>query len=403
MFRTLAPSGSPIHLRELLGCIMQMGHDSTDRLKALICESLGSENAFLFANGRGAMSFLLQCMVKEREGDHKNVVVVPSYTCYSVAASALKAGLKVLVCDIDKKTLSYDLEQLESIDFDNVLAIVSSSLYGLPNDLSSLEELTRAKGAYLIDDAAQCLGATVQGRPVGSFGDAGILSFDKGKVITSLNGGAIVTSDPSLTRRIESEYRHIRNQPLSGRTRELAKLLAYFLLLRPSMYWLPGNLPFLGLGKTIYDEDYSVERYFDGVAPLVIAQFSRMKEINDHRRLCASYYASQISESGGVCKFSLLSDTDPVFLRYPIRIRSAAARRSFLQDFRRLGCSVSYPTTIADIPEIRHRVIVQNDACASGRAVAAQLVTLPTHAFVRQSDIEQICHGVSTAAFESGT
>ena len=382
---------------------MRIGRDSTSTLKALICESLGTKNVFLFANGRGAMSFLLQCMTKECEENHKDVVVVPSYTCYSVAASALKAGLKVLVCDIDKKTLSYDREQLESIDFNTVLAIVSSSLYGLPNDLPSLEELARAKGVYLIDDAAQCLGATVRGRPVGSFGDAGILSFDKGKVITSLNGGAIVTSDPSLSQRIESEYRQIKNQPLSGRTLELARLVTYFLLLRPSMYWLPGNLPFLGLGKTIYDEDYGVERYFDGVAPLVIAQYSRMEEINDHRRHCASYYASQISESEGVCKFSQLSDTTPVYLRFPIRIRGARARRSFLQDFRRLGCSVSYPTTIADIPEIRHRVIVQNGACDSGQTVAKQLVTLPTHSFVRQSDIEQICHGVSAAAFASGT
>jgi dTDP-4-amino-4,6-dideoxygalactose transaminase len=169
------------------------------------------------------------------------------------------------------------------------------------------------------------------------------------------------------------------------------------------MYWLPGNLPFLGLGKTIYDEDYSVERYFDGVAPLVIAQYSRMEEMNDHRRHCASYYASQISDSAGLCKFSQLSDATPVYLRFPIRIRDASARRSFLQDFRQLGCSVSYPTTIADIPEIRHRIIVQNGACDSGQAVAAQLVTLPTHSFVRQSDIEQICHGVSAAAFESGT
>jgi dTDP-4-amino-4,6-dideoxygalactose transaminase len=349
------------------------------------------------------MSFLLQCMTKEREKEHKDVVVVPSYTCYSVAASALKAGLKVLVCDIDKKTLSYDREQLESVDFTHVLAIVSSSLYGLPNDLPSLEKLARAKGVYLIDDAAQCLGATVQGRPVGSFGDAGILSFDKGKVITSLNGGAIVTSDPSLSQRIESEFRQIRNQPLSRRAVELAKLVAYFLFLRPSMYWLPGNLPFLGLGKTVYDEDYCVERYFDGVAPLVIAQYSRMEEINNHRRHCASHYASQIRESEGVGKFSQLSDTTPVYLRFPIRILDACARRSFLQDFRQLGCSVSYPTTIADIPEIRHRVIMQNGTCNSGQAVAAQLVTLPTHSFVRQSDIEQICHGVSTIQAESDT
>ena len=128
MFRTLAPSGSPIHLRELIGCFMRIGRDSTSTLKALICESLKTKDVFLFANGRGAMSFLLQCMAKERDDNHKDVVVVPSYTCYSVAASALKAGLKVLVCDIDKKTLSYDREQLESIDFNTVLAIVSQMI-----------------------------------------------------------------------------------------------------------------------------------------------------------------------------------------------------------------------------------------------------------------------------------
>ena len=403
MNRTLAPSGSPIHLRDLFDCILQIGQDSASGLRTNICTSLGVKEAFLFANGRGAMSFLLQCMAKERNEPRRDLVVVPSYTCYSVAASVLKAGLRLLICDIDEKTLSYDQEQLESIDYQHVLAIVSSNLYGLPNDLPKLEALARNNGVYLIDDAAQSLGATVENRPVGSFGDAGILSLDKGKVITSINGGVIITSNTSISQRIKNEYQRIGKQSLSGRTIELIKLQAYFLLLHPAVYWLPAKMPFLALGKTRYDEKYSIERYFDSLAPLAIAQLSRMESMNHHRRRCAAQYAALIPKTELLGKAPELKNSVPIYLRFPLRIKDARTREAFLQDFRQFGCSVSYPTAIPDIPEIRHRIRVHNNLYESGKVVAAQLVTLPTHRFVRDSDIEQICLGLSTASTVPGT
>ena len=342
-------------------------------------------------------------MAKERNEPRRDLVVVPSYTCYSVAASVLKAGLRLLICDINEKTLSYDQEQLESIDYQHVLAIVSSNLYGLPNNLPKLEALARNNGVYLIDDAAQSLGATVEGRPVGSFGDAGILSLDKGKVITSINGGIIVTSNPSIARRINAEYQRIRKQTVAGRSIELIKLTAYFLLLHPVAYWLPAKMPFLGLGKTRYDENYAIERYFESLAPLAIAQLSRMEELNNHRRRCASKYSAHIPKTDLLGMTPELTNSVPIYLRFPLRIEDASIRQTFLQDFRQFGCSVSYPTAIADIPQIRQRVHVHNNLYESGQAVAAQLVTLPTHSFVRDSDIEQICLGLSTASTVPGT
>lgn len=349
------------------------------------------------------MSFLLRCMAKECNQSRRDVVVIPSYTCYSVAASVLKAGLKVLVCDIDERTLSYNQGQLESIDFEQVLAIVSSNLYGLPNDLPELEALAQKHGIYLIDDAAQSLGATVDNRPVGSFGDAGILSLDKGKVITSINGGIIVTRNSSISRCIETEYQSIGTQALSGRTVELIKLMAYYVMLHPAVYWLPAKMPFLGLGKTRYDEDYGIERYFESLAPLAIAQFSRLEALNDHRRRCAAKYTALVPETEPLVSTPPLKNCIPIYLRFPLRIRDARLRQEFLQDFRQLGCSVSYPTAIPDIQEIRHRIHVHNNLYESGQTVAGQLVTLPTHAFVQDSDIEQICRGLSRLSAESGT
>ena len=83
-----------------------------------------------------------------------------------------------------------DPAALERCDFSRVLAVVTANLYGIPNALPDLERIARERGVYLLDDAAQSLGARLGGRAVGTFGDAGLYSFDKGKIICTIQGGA---------------------------------------------------------------------------------------------------------------------------------------------------------------------------------------------------------------------
>ena len=68
--------------------------------------------------------FLLFRVLRMRAGGDKTDVIIPSYTCYSVPAAAIRAGLRVRILDINPATLSYDLEQLARTDFSRVLAIV---------------------------------------------------------------------------------------------------------------------------------------------------------------------------------------------------------------------------------------------------------------------------------------
>jgi dTDP-4-amino-4,6-dideoxygalactose transaminase len=90
-----------------------------------------------------------------------------------------------------------------------------------------------------------------------------------------------------------------------------------------------------------------------------------------------------------------LPASEPVYLRYPIRILDPDLRRHFLATNKKLGCSISYPSSIADIPEIRDQVTLQNGTCEAGRHVASQIVTLPTHAYVTDDDISLICSGLA--------
>src|SRR5262249_57497216 len=74
-----------------------------------------------------------------------------------------------------------------------VVVCVVPGLYGLPADLVAMESIARTAGAFLIDDAAQCLGATRDGKAGGTFGDAGFYSLGRGKGITTMGGGILVT------------------------------------------------------------------------------------------------------------------------------------------------------------------------------------------------------------------
>jgi dTDP-4-amino-4,6-dideoxygalactose transaminase len=266
----------------------------------------------------------------------------------------------------------------------------------MPDDLAMIEKLARAHGVYMIDDAAQSLGAAIQDRPVGGFGDAGVLSFDKGKVITTINGGAIVVNNPELTHDVQKEHSQLQKQAISQRTTEVFKLLVYALLLHPALYWIPSHMPFLRLGETRYDDTYPVARYFDALAPLAMTQMSRLNEINEHRRWCAARYTSLLADLPVAESIESLPASEPVYLRYPIRILDPDKRARFLAVSRKLGCSISYPSSVADIPQIRDHVVVQNDMCEAGREVASQLVTLPTHAYVTEQDIDVICSELAT-------
>ena len=88
-------------------------------------------------------------------------VIVPGYTCSSVAAAVARAGLRVRPVEVDAETLDYRREALEATPTSGAVAIVSSSLYGHPGDLPYLESFAADRGMLLVDDAAQAFLARV--------------------------------------------------------------------------------------------------------------------------------------------------------------------------------------------------------------------------------------------------
>lgn len=398
MLRVLPPSGSPIRPSELAGWLLALaaGRDRTPELLEAFHATAGVRHCFPLSTGRAAMCFLFRCLRKYCGDDRRNEVLVPGYTCYSVASSAIMAGLKVRICDIDPDTLSYDPERLRSVDFSRVLCMVTANLYGLPDDLRLIERIAADNDVYLVDDAAQCLGALVEGRPSGTFGTAGLFSLDKGKNITSLQGGMIVSNDDDFAALVRQEYRSLAQNATADNLRDYIKVLVYFFFLHPAMYWIPASLPFLKLGETRYEDDYPLHAYPAGLAPLALLQLRRYPAILAARTLAASRYQQRLPRHDHLRPVQPVPGTQPAWLRFPLRITSPRLRERFLAINGRMGCTASYPKPIVDIPEIRDRIAIDSGCCDNARLVAGEIVTLPTHRLVRDRDITAICRSLET-------
>jgi perosamine synthetase len=376
----VAPAGTPVALADILVGVLGGAGGAHAALPDLLRRVGGVAHAWPVSSGRAAMVTILEAM---RALSPRDEVVVPAYTCYSVPAAIERAGLKVRMCDVDPGTLGLDVAALARHDFSRTLAVISANLYGVPNDLGAIETLCRERGAFLLDDAAQALGARLDGRAVGSFGDAGLYSFDKGKIISTMQGGAIVCREGPLAAEIERRVARLPASAPAEAFGNFAKLVVYSVFLRPGLYGLMRSLPFTGLGQTPYETRYPITtltRFQSNVAARLMV---RLDELNDARRANAMKLESALRDLPGLEIPARAAAARAVFARYPLRIREPARRAAAIAqlDAAGIGATASYPKALCDVPEVAARLPAADRECPGARTVAASILTLPTHAY----------------------
>lgn len=327
------------------------------------------------------MTLALSAM-KQAAGDPRRVeVICPGYTCYSVPAAVERAGLVPRICDVNPATLSPDLDSLADVDFRRVLAIVSANLYGLPNALEEMETLARDHGVFMLDDAAQALGARCRGRAAGNFGDVGLYSFDKGKNITTLQGGGLVADSGKLATALEAAMAGLRSVPPRGTLVALLKLPAYALLLRPWLYGVARRLT-PGLGLTPYDTEYPIAPYSRILAGLATRQLERLGEINGTRIRNAARLGEELAGLPGLSVPTVLPGAEPVYTRFPVLV-DAHRRAALIASLEQagIGATASYPQALVDVPKVTVRLARDQRPTPGAREVARRIVTLPTHGY----------------------
>jgi perosamine synthetase len=161
---------------------------------------VGRKHGIAVCNGSAALDAAVAALGIGK-GDE---VILPAFTIISCAAAIVRAGAVPVVVDSDPRTWNLDVSQLEAKITARTKAIMVVHIYGLPVDMDPVLALARQHGLKVIEDAAEAHGQTYQERPCGSLGDISTFSFYPNKLITTGEGGMIVTDDAALAEKCRS-------------------------------------------------------------------------------------------------------------------------------------------------------------------------------------------------------
>ena len=253
-------------LDEVAG-VLKSGHltqgPKVAEFEAMVAEATGRRHAVAASSCTTAMHLALVAL-GIGPGDE---VLVPDFTFPATANVVVQQGAVPVLVDVEPDTYNMDPLDLARRITARTRAVMPVHLFGLSADLDPCLELAREHGLAVIEDAACALGATYKARACGTLGDVGCFSFHPRKVITTGEGGMVVTDDPALAERLRLFLSH-------GGVR--------------------------AGGRFTFEEAGFNYRLSDVHAALGVAQMRRLREILARRRSLAARMTGLLAEVPGV-------------------------------------------------------------------------------------------------------
>jgi UDP-4-amino-4,6-dideoxy-N-acetyl-beta-L-altrosamine transaminase len=286
-------------------------------------------------------------------------VIVPAITFAATANCALYLGAKPIFADVDIKSGLMDVADVKKKITARTKAIVPVDFAGRPADMAAFRKLARRHKLILIEDGAHSLGASQDGKPVGSLADMTMFSFHPVKTITTGEGGAIVTDDAALLRQL-----------MLFRSHGIAKDVATFE--RKGLGPWYQEMQVLGLNY----------RMPDILAALGESQLKRLSSFVKGRRAVARRYPKLLANVEDlILPPQELANEIWAWHLYPVRLapKIAARRDEVLVKLREdgIGAQVHY------LPVYRHvyyeRLGYKKGLCQNAEAFAASEISLPLY------------------------
>jgi dTDP-4-amino-4,6-dideoxygalactose transaminase len=225
-------AGLPISLLDFL--------PSKTSLEEGLAVFLQQEYVQIESSGTAAIMVALTAL--KRLSDRRSVII-PAYTCPFVPLAILRCGLKPIICDTKKHHFDFHLESLDVVCDKDTLAIMPTHLGGRVADLAGIMKIAQQCGAYVVEDAAQALGARWQGQLVGTLGDVGCYSLGVGKGLTIYGGGAVIARESNVRHVLQTTHSEIVPFNLILEVQRLLGLIGYYAFYRPLSLSLVFGIP----------------------------------------------------------------------------------------------------------------------------------------------------------------
>jgi len=300
-------------------------------------------------------------------------VIVPSFTFISTANAPLFTGARPVFADIEETTCGLDPADVASKITERTKAIIPVHYAGCPCLINELRQVAREHNVLLIEDAAEALGAEAHGTKAGAFGDASVLSFCQNKVITTGEGGAVVTGSPDIYEKLKLIRSHGR-----------ADTADYFST--------TAHIDYVSLGYNFRLSNLS--------AALGLAQLRKIERLIEMRREKAGRLTGALSPVEGLLPPLAPEGFRHVYQMYSIRV--PAEYRDGLQDCLAGNGIMSkvnfFPVHLTEFYKNR---LGYDCRLPVTETVARQILTLPLYPQLGERDIEDITRHITTYLAET--
>jgi dTDP-4-amino-4,6-dideoxygalactose transaminase len=322
-------------------------------LEAALAARCGVRHGIGVASGTDALRLALQAL-DVGPGDE---VLTPAFSFIASSSTIVMTGATPVFVDIEPDTYALDVQALERAITPRTRGLVVVHLYGHPAPMASISALARARGLFVIEDAAQAVAAEVDGRPVGAWGDAACLSFYPTKNLGACgDGGMVLTDRDDLAERL----RRLRHHGDSGRYRHLE------------------------LG--------ACSRLDELQAALLRVKLDRLDAWTEARRRIAARYHERFAGTPLALPLER-AGARHVYYLYTVRHPQRDAFAKVLADLD-IGTAVHYPIPVPAQPLFGGR---DARAWPESERAAREVISLPCFAELTDEEVEEVARAVRLA------
>ena len=394
MLKRIPSIGTPIRPASIVRGLGP-GHHA-DRFSGLLREASGRKYCVLTGSGTTALYLILRAL-RVISGGRRSKVLMPAYTAPSLVLAMREAETDPVLAEISVETFNQDLGDMRGQLSDSVLAVMPVHMYGLVEDLSGLCEAAGSVGAFVVEDAASAQGSSVNGSPAGSMGDVSFYSFNRGKNLSTVSGGAVLTDKKDILEAVQEEEKKLRSPDGVMKLHMLLKAVGLSLIWRPAFYSMlrPVAQGYKYGGLHEHVEFFS---YTEFQASLGCSLMDRGSRIFSRRYDNGSFLYDSLKGCEHLALPRLSPDAYTVFNQFPVLVRGLA-RDSFLRGLADAGFEATtlYPLPIHKVYDLGNGDVPDQFPAAS--RVASELLLLPVHPGVSRGDLSR---AVKVAAARTG-
>ncbi len=389
-------AGLPLVWRDLIPAGHHLEHDLADFLQV--------PEVQITCSGTAAQIITLRTIQRESK---RRKVILPAYTCPLVALAVLHCGLDPVLCDLAPGHFDFDPVKLSALCDDDTLAIVATHLGGRVANLDLILELASDYGIWVLEDAAQSLGATWEGQPVGMIGDAGFYSMAVGKGLTTYEGGILLTRDATLRTQLKSTAADIAPFKWNWELMRSVELLGYAALYQPWGLPLAYGLPLRRALKQGHLIEAVGDDFSDDIPLHQVGSWRKavganaLKRLPDFIRNTGARASERLARLSAIPGISVLTDTwggQGTWPFFMVLMPNARARDAALARLWESGQGVSrlYIHALPDYPYLQGRLINTDTPCA--RDFASRMLTVSNSLWLDDDAFARILTEIASSA-----